>query len=64
MFLNPKSLSNLLIQDMYLNGEVLTTVGKIKYLGVFIDCGTHRIHNDDTTHQVKAIFVSLRESDS
>ena len=27
--------------DLYLNGEVLTTVGKTKYLGVCIDCDAH-----------------------
>ena len=38
MYFKPKSLLNLLIPDMYLNGEVLTIVGKTKYLGVFIHC--------------------------
>ena len=29
------------IPDMYLNGEILTTVGKTKYFCVYIDCDAH-----------------------
>ena len=54
MRFKPKSLSNLLIPDMYLNGEVRTTIGKTKYFGVFIDCDAH--DNDDIMCQVNAIY--------
>ena len=50
-----KSLSNLFIPDIYLNGEVLTSISKTKYLGVFIDCDAH--DNDDIMCQVKAIYT-------
>ena len=54
MWFKPKSRSNLVIPDIYLNGQVLTTVGKTKYFGVFIDYDAH--DNDDIMHQVKAIY--------
>ena len=54
MGFKPKRLLNLLIPDTYLNGEVLTTVGITKYLGVFIDCDAH--DNDDMC-QVKVIYA-------
>ena len=53
MCFKPKRLSNLLIPDMYLNGELLTTFAKTKYLGVVIDCDSHG--NDDMIRQFKAI---------
>ena len=55
MCFKPKCLSNLFIPDMYFNGEVLTTVGKIKYLSAFIDCDAH--DNDDSMYHVKAIYT-------
>ena len=51
----PKSLWNFLIPDMYLNREVLITLGKTKYLRVFIDCDVH--DNDDIMCQVQAIYA-------
>ena len=55
MWFKPKLLSNLLIPDIYLNWEVLTTAGKTKYLGVFIDCDA--LDSDDIMDQFKAIYA-------
>ena len=55
MCFKPKCLSDLLLPDMYLNREVMTTVGKIKYLGVFIDCDAH--DTDAIMCQVKPIYA-------
>ena len=41
MCFKPKSLLNVFIPDIYFNGEILTTLGKTKYLGTFIDFDAH-----------------------
>ena len=55
MCFKPKSLSTLHVPDMYLNGQVLTYVSKIKYLGVFIDCDAG--DNEDILRHVRSTYA-------